>query len=64
MIQKESYGINTFAAVLQGAEVQEGNNAKDWYCTGRELNVADLLTSGVKQTNQHKQQIAKGTRLP
>ena len=43
MIQKESYGFNTFAAV-QGAEVQEGNNTKDWYCTGRELNVADLLT--------------------
>ena len=41
-IQKESYGINTFAAV-QGGEAQEGNNTKNWYCTGRELNVADLL---------------------
>ena len=47
MIQKESYGFNTFAAVRVG-EVQEGTNTKDWYWTASEFNVADLLTRGSK----------------
>ena len=47
MIQKESYGFNTFAAVRVG-EIQEGTNTKDWYWTASEFNVADLLTRGSK----------------
>ena len=43
MIQKESYGFNTFAAVRVG-EIQEGTNTKDWYWTASEFNIADLLT--------------------
>ena len=47
MIQKESYGFNTFAAVRVG-EIQEGTNTKDWYWTASEFNIADLLTRGSK----------------
>ena len=47
MIQKESYGSNTFAAVRVG-EIQEGTNTKDWYWTASEFNIADLLTRGSK----------------
>jgi len=47
MIQKESYGFNTFPAVRVG-EIQEGTNRKDWYWTASEFNVADLLTRGSK----------------
>ena len=47
MIQKESYGFNTFAAVRVG-EIQEGTNTNDWYWTESEFNIADLLTRGSK----------------
>ena len=47
IIQKESYGFNTFAPVRVG-EIQEGTNTKDWYWTASEFNVADLLTRGSK----------------
>ena len=45
MIQKESYGYNTFAGTRVG-EIQEGTEPKDWYWIESDLNVADYLTRG------------------
>ena len=45
MIQKESYGFNTFAGVRVG-EIQEGTNPSDWYWIEGSNNVADMLTRG------------------
>ena len=47
MIQKETYGFNTFAATRLG-EIQEGTDPKDWYWIPSELNIADYLTQGKK----------------
>ena len=46
MIQRESYGFNTFAATRIG-EIQEGTNIADWYWTEGKHNIADLLTFGL-----------------
>ena len=45
MIQRESYGFNTFVAVRIG-EIQESTNLKDWYWVEGKHNVADWLTRG------------------
>ena len=45
MIQKQSYGFNTFAATRIG-EIQESTNPTDWYWTESEYNIADYLTRG------------------
>ena len=45
MIQKESYGFNTFAGTRIG-EIQQGTNPKDWYWIKSDLNIADYLTRG------------------
>ena len=45
MIQKETYGFNTFAATRVG-EIQEGTNVTDWYWIPGEYNIADWLTRG------------------
>lgn len=50
MIQKESYGFNTFAATRIG-EIQEGTNIADWYWTEGKHNIADLLTRGKKPSD-------------
>lgn len=47
MIQKETYGFNTFAATRIG-EIQEGTNPADWYWIEGELNIADWITRGKK----------------
>ncbi|XP_068712869.1 uncharacterized protein [Montipora foliosa] len=47
MIQKDSYGFNTFAATCIG-EIQEGTDPKDWYWVKCEYNIADWLTRGKK----------------
>lgn len=47
MIQKDSYGFNTFAATRIG-EIQEGTNPKDWHWIESEYNIADWLTRGKK----------------
>ena len=47
MIQKETYGFNTFAATRIG-EIQEGTNSSDWYWKEGELNIADWITRGKK----------------
>ena len=45
MIQKETYGFNTFAATRVG-EIQEGTNVTDWYWIPGDYNTADWLTRG------------------
>ena len=40
MIQKDSYGFNTFAAVRIG-EIQEKTNPKDWYLVESKNNISD-----------------------
>ena len=45
MIQKSSYGFNTFAATRIG-EIQGGTNIEDWYWCESKFNIADWLTRG------------------
>ena len=45
MIQRDSYGFATYAAVRIG-EIQENTNPRDWYWTEGENNIADWLTRG------------------
>ena len=47
MIQKDSYGFNTFAATRIG-EIQEGTKREDWYWTESKNNIADWITRGRK----------------
>ena len=47
MIQKSSYGFNTFVATRIG-EIQGGTNIEDWYWRESKLNIADWLTRGKK----------------
>ena len=47
MVQKESYGSNTFAVTRIG-EIQSGTNPKDRCCVAGEKNKADRLTRGKK----------------
>ena len=47
MIQKSSYGFNTFAATRIG-EIQEGTNPENWYWVESKYNIADCLTRGRK----------------
>ncbi|XP_020910817.1 uncharacterized protein LOC110248612 [Exaiptasia diaphana] len=47
MIQKSSYGFNTFAATRIG-EIQGGTNIEDWYWCQSQYNIADWLTRGKK----------------
>ena len=50
MVQKESYGYNTFAATRIG-EIQSGTNPEDWCWVVSEQNIADWLTRG-KEPNE------------
>ena len=45
MIQRESYGFNTFTSTRIG-EIQEGSNPNEWYWVSGKDNVADLITRG------------------
>ncbi|CAB4021212.1 Hypothetical predicted protein [Paramuricea clavata] len=45
MIQKDSYGFNTYAAVRIG-EIQEGTSPSDWHWIEGKLNIADWITRG------------------
>ena len=45
MVQKESYGFNTYAAVRVG-EIQAGTSPSDWYWVEGKLNIADCTTRG------------------
>ncbi|XP_068756918.1 uncharacterized protein [Montipora capricornis] len=47
MIQKESYGFNTFAATRVG-EIQQNTNPKKWFWMENKYNIADWLTRGKK----------------
>ena len=47
MIQKESYGFNTFAATRVG-EIQQNTNPKEWFWMESKYNIADWLTRGKK----------------
>ena len=59
MIQKESYGFNTFAATRVG-EIQQNTNPDDWYWTKSKNNIADPLTRGKTPKDKY---LAKGTRF-
>lgn len=50
MIQKHSYGFNTFAATRIG-EIQEGTSQTDWYCVDSKHNIADCITRGKKRSD-------------
>ena len=45
MIQKESYGFNTFVATRIG-EIQRGTQPTDWYWIEGSMNIADWITRG------------------
>ena len=45
MIQKESYGFNTFVALRIG-EIQESTKKENWFWLEGSLNIADVLTRG------------------
>ena len=47
MVQKESYGFNTFAATRIG-EIQQATNKDDWYWVESKNNIADWITRGRK----------------
>ena len=47
MIQKSSYGFNTFTATRIG-EIQEGTYSENWYWVESKYNIADCLTRGRK----------------
>lgn len=48
MIQKSSYGFNTFSSTRLIGEIQEGINPEKWYWVESKYNVADCLTRGRK----------------
>ncbi|XP_068674368.1 uncharacterized protein [Montipora foliosa] len=50
MIQKHSYGFNTFAATRIG-EIQEGTSQTDWYWVESKHNIADCITRGKKPSD-------------
>ena len=56
MIQKESYGFNTFAATRVG-EIQQNTNPDDWYWTESKNNIADWLTRGKKPNDLNSESI-------
>ena len=52
MVQKESYGFNTFAATRVG-EIQQNTNLKEWFWMESKYNIADWLTRGKKPNELH-----------
>ena len=50
MIQKDSYGFNTFAAT-RISEIQDGTRPEDWYWIESSQNFADWLTRGEKPSD-------------
>ena len=63
MIQKNSYGFNTFAATRIG-EIQEKTSQTDWYWVESEHNIADCLTRGKKPNDRARKHMAESTRIP
>ena len=47
MINKESYGFNTFVAIRIG-EIHSETNPSDWFWTDTKNNIADMLTKGAQ----------------
>ena len=45
MIEKDSYGFNTFVATRVG-EIQNSTNTSEWYWVKSGLNIADIITKG------------------
>ena len=56
MIQKESYGFNTFAATRVG-EIQLNTNPKNWFWIESKHNIADWLTRGKKPNEMNSESI-------
>ena len=50
MIQKESYGFNTFTATRIG-EIQEATEPASWYWVEGLLNIADWITRGKRPSD-------------
>ena len=53
MINKESYGFNTFAANRIG-EIHRNTSQDNWYWIEGTLNIADITTRGRKASELHK----------
>ena len=47
MINKDSYGFNTFVATRVG-EIQATTESHEWYWVESKLNIADIITRGAK----------------
>ena len=50
MLQKESYGFNTFVATRVG-EIQESTDPKQWYWINSKDNIADIISRGISPEN-------------
>ena len=50
MLQKESYGFNTFVATRVG-EIQESTDPKEWYWINGKDNIADITSRGMTPEN-------------
>ena len=50
MIQRESYGYNTFTSTKIG-EIQEGTDPEDWDWVNGEYNIADIISRGESPRN-------------
>ena len=56
MINKESYGFNTFAA-NRNRKIHKNTAKENWYWIERELNVADITTRGYRASELHSDSI-------
>ena len=54
MINKESYGFNTFAANRLG-EIHRSTEPKNWYWIEGNLNIADITTRGCHASELHRE---------
>ena len=52
MINKESYGFNTFVATRVG-EIQNATDVSEWFWIKSNLNIADILTRGANPSELH-----------
>ena len=64
MIQKESYGFNTYAAVRVG-KIQEVTAPSDWYWVEGHMNTVDWTTRGGEATRLIRTQLmAARAKIP
>ena len=59
LLQKDSYGFATYAAVRID-DIQENTNPGDWFCTEGDNNIADWLTRGRRPSELGQSSIWQG----